>query len=393
MLDSFFREVKGHYHSIISAEVPQPPVDKPTFVTLAQLAVTNVILSTHDGPYKQTDGLAMGSQPAPYLANISLSKFEPTIKNDTKLFERYMDDILRSINRNRMEEKLAEINELHPNLKFTMEVENEGKLPFLDMCILHIGNTLASTWYCKPTDTGLIMNFHALAPTRYKRSVVEGFIHRIYRSCSSWVLFNESVIRAKEILEQNQYPPEFYDDIIKSTIDKIILKEKEGGAARNPKSNEDQLRKSTFAIQYRGSVTDNFIKQLKKSGAPIQPIVTLRKLKTTLPSLKPLVKKELRSGVIYKITCPGCNSCYVGQTRRHLITRFKEHKNKKDGAVKSHFWNCVKGKASLEHVEVIDTTTKGLDHLLTLEALYIRDLKPELNTKDEFKNKELIIKI
>ena len=251
-----------------------------------------------------------------------------------------------------------------------MEVESEGKLPFLDVCILHVGKTLASTWYCKPTDTGLIINFHALAPIRYKRSVVEGFIHRIYKSCSSLALFNESVITGKEILKQNQYPPEFYDGIIKSTIDKIILKEKEGDTARNPKSNENQLPKSTFAIQYR----TNFIKQLKKLGAPIQPILILRKLKMALPSLKPPLKKELRRGVIYKITCPRCNSCYVGQTRRHLITRFNEHKNKKDGAVKSHFWNCVKEKASFEHIEVIDTTTKSLDHPLTLEALYIRDL-------------------
>ena len=37
-----------------------------------------------------------------------------------------MDDILRSINCNQMEEKFAEITELHSNLKFTMEVEEEG---------------------------------------------------------------------------------------------------------------------------------------------------------------------------------------------------------------------------------------------------------------------------
>ena len=62
-------------------------------------------------------------------------------------------------------------------------------------------------------------------------------------------------------------------------------------------------------------------------------------------------------------------------------------------AVKSHFYNCVKQKASFQDIEAIDTTTKSLDHLLTLEALYIRDLKPELNTIDEFTNNELIIKI
>ena len=45
---------------------------------------------THVGPYCQIDGLEMGSQSAPPLSNIWLSKFEPNIRDDAKLFERYM---------------------------------------------------------------------------------------------------------------------------------------------------------------------------------------------------------------------------------------------------------------------------------------------------------------
>ena len=148
-----------------------------------------------------------------------------------------------------------------------------------------------------------------------------------------------------------------------------------------------------FVVEYRGNVTDNFIKQLKKCDAPVQPIVTLRKLKTILPSLKPAVKKELRSGVIYQISCPGCNACYVGQTSRHLITRFKEHRGKKDGSVKTHFWNCCRKVAGFKNVKILDSTIKSISHLETLEALYIREIKPVLNTKDEFRNRQLLIKI
>ena len=52
--------------------------------------------------------------------------------------------------------------------------------------------------------------------------------------------------------------------------------------------------------------TDNFIKQLKLSKAPIQPVITLQKQKTFLPSLKPNVNEELRSSAVNKITCLGC---------------------------------------------------------------------------------------
>ena len=141
-----------------------PSVDKETFTTLATISSTIVILSTHDGTYQEIDGLSMGSPPAPPLSNIWLSKYEPAIKDDAKLFERYMDDILRTTKESLIENKLSEINLLHPNLKFTLEVEQNGKLPFLDIGIEHHENALSSTWYCKPTDTGMILNFHAMAP-------------------------------------------------------------------------------------------------------------------------------------------------------------------------------------------------------------------------------------
>ena len=60
-------------------EFETPPVSKDTFVELLKLASTNVIMSTHDGYYMQKDGLAMGSPPAPLLANIWLAKREPAI--------------------------------------------------------------------------------------------------------------------------------------------------------------------------------------------------------------------------------------------------------------------------------------------------------------------------
>jgi len=144
-------------------------------------------MKTHDGFYRQTDGLAMGSPPAPLLANGWLSTFDPKIRENAKLYARYMDDILRSIKRAEVQQKLAEINSYHPFLRFTIEEENDQlSLPFLDMLIYRLGTLLYSTWYNKPTDTGLVMNYHALAPRTYKQSVVVGFVYRIYRACSTW---------------------------------------------------------------------------------------------------------------------------------------------------------------------------------------------------------------
>ena len=126
---------------------------------------------------------------------------------------------------------------------------------------------------------------------------------------------HESLIKAEDILERSRYSPNFYKPIISATIEKIVkpcIEKVNNGDANN----ENSPAKVNLVVQYHGLPTDNSIKQLKRSKAPIQPVVTLRKQKASLPSLKPNVKEELRSNVVYKINCPACHGCYVGQTRR-----------------------------------------------------------------------------
>ena len=98
---------------LYSGEHQLPPVDKATFKELLKLCTCDVLMKTHDGFYRQIDGLAMGSPPAPLLANAWLSKYDPLIRDNAKLFARYMDDILRSIKRAEVQRKLAEINSYH----------------------------------------------------------------------------------------------------------------------------------------------------------------------------------------------------------------------------------------------------------------------------------------
>ena len=67
---------------------------------------------------------------------------------------------------------------------------------------------------------------------------------------------------------------------------------------------KETIRKKMIFVQYRGNVTDDYCRSLKKCNAPCNPIRTLRKLKTLLPSLKAPIEKIIRSGVVYKINCP-----------------------------------------------------------------------------------------
>ena len=296
-----------------------------------------------------------------------------------------MDDILRDISEVDIDEKLIQINSFHPSLNFTLETEADCSIPFLDLKLIRKGREVQSTWYTKNTDTGLIMNFHSLAPQKYKRSVVSGFVHRIYRACSTWANFHESLNRAKVILTKNQYPERYFESIIHETLSNILE------CKKSNKPSAEELDKYKLFVQYRGKASEHYAKDLHQINAPCRVIFTLRKLKTVLPSLKPPVSQMLRSKVVYQIVCPSCNASYVGQTSRHLTTRFNEHLTRK-GPVKEHLEKC-QIRADENCINILAATHKGESSLLALEALWIREIKPEINTKDEFKSRELIIKV
>ena len=238
----------------------------------------------------------------------------------------------------------------------------------------------------------------------------------IFRACSLWKLFHDSLEKAKRILEQNQYPPSFYEPIINEALNKLLTPVVDGSeelesehsvsdgendqstveqdsVQEDPLILQNQLQekdKFMLFVQYRGKCTEEYAQSLHKINAPCRIIMTLRKLKTVLPSLKPSLEGMMRSNVVYKIQCPRCNSCYVGQTSRQLQRRFSEHLTRK-GPIKTHMAECH-STIDHRHVQIIGGTRRGDKQLLTLEALFQNELKPSLNTKDEYKSRTLTIK-
>ena len=146
-----------------------------------------------------------------------------------------------------------------------------------------------------------------------------------------------------------------------------------------------------FKLEYRGDVTQKFVKSLFSSEykMPLQVVLTTTKLRTLLPSLKSRIDKLHRSRVVYQITCSGCNALYVGQTVRHLTTRLKEH-GRLSAPVGKHLDECgQRGSGWPRNVKILDSA-RSLSTLLALEALHIRELEPSINNRDEFKSKELL---
>ena len=52
----------------------------------------------------------------------------------------------------------------------------------------------------------------------------------------------------------------------------------------------------------------------------------------------------------------------------------------------------ARSDVSEKNLDILCSTVRGEMHLLTLEALWFRDMKPSINVKDEYKSRELVIK-
>ena len=153
----------------------------------------------------------------------------------------------------------------------------------------------------------------------------------------------------------------------------------------------EEKDKLKFFVQYRGKPTEKLAMSFKRLNAPFKVIMTTRKAKTIMPSFKPTEPKMLWSGVVYKIQCPGCPSSYVGQTVRHLQRRFREHLGN-SGIMRKHFDHCQPSYHVSDEIVSILCKSTSIAKLLTLEALFINQIKPDLNKKDEYRSRTLTLK-
>ena len=98
-------------------------------------------------------------------------------------------------------------------------------------------------------------------------------------------------------------------------------------------------------------------------------------------SLKDAYNDALKSNVVYKFSCAGCNACYVGETTRHFTTRIKEHLHTdKSSHVYKHLRqskNCLE-KCDEACFSILDNANSEYQ-LKIKEALHISWEKPTLN--------------
>ena len=146
---------------------------------------------THDGKtYKQTDGVCMGSPLGPVLANVFMVHLEesiaPKLKSTMPLWLRYVDDTFTLVKKGKLQEIIRTLNSFHENIKFTHELEENNKIPFLDVLVRKEQDGGIQTGvYRKETNNNIYIHWNSHAPKQWKVGTLSGMIRRAYDICSN----------------------------------------------------------------------------------------------------------------------------------------------------------------------------------------------------------------
>ena len=356
-------------------------LQKHQLTELLEIATSNQLFQFNSELFKQTDGVAMGSPLGPLLANVFMCHIENQLEQKNMIpsfYRRYVDDTLVKMpNAESATDFLQVLNSVHPSLSFTMELEHEGSISFLGTVITRCGNTLKTEVYRKPTDTGLLLHFQSHVDSRYKKGLVNTMVDRAYRLSSTEEAFTKECDKLRTTFSKLRYP----NTLVNSTI-RRFMQETDRAPHAVTSSEPSVYTKLPFKDQRSADRVRNEINSLGSMiNANIKPVFTSRKLSQTL-SVKekkpPIVNTQC---VVYSFQCDLCDANYVGFTARHLHQRISEHRYSAIG--KDLETQHDNKRAKIDHLFKVLKKCRSKFDCLIYETLFIKDIKPSLNTQSD----------
>lgn len=139
------------------------------------MCIDNSIFEFNGQLYRQISGLPMGCNLSPVLSEIFLEEYlerrhiDPVSCNFIK-FMRYVDDCLIIATYEQAVNLHNHLNQnVHSNIKFTIEVSIDNELPFLDILLKIIDGKICTQVHRKTTNTDRFLNFNSNHPPHVKK--------------------------------------------------------------------------------------------------------------------------------------------------------------------------------------------------------------------------------
>ncbi|XP_062703786.1 uncharacterized protein LOC134286220 [Aedes albopictus] len=178
--------------------------------------------------YQQIFGTAMGSPLSPIIAEYVMEDLlDDAVAATTVVIpylKKYVDDLFLALPVEKIEEVLNVLNQQNTNIQFTVEKEENCRLPFLDLLLVRQEDrTIKTEWYRKAISSGRFLNYHSGHPMSLKMNVAFNFAKRVLRFST-----NLSLKKAKSIifglLRTNDYPSNIINRISGSPTDETAMK-------------------------------------------------------------------------------------------------------------------------------------------------------------------------
>ena len=112
---------------------------------LLHLCLTSTYFQYNGKHYKQLHGTALGSPVSVVVAEIVMQIIEEqTLASYIEtllLWLRYVDDTITAVHENKIDELHEHLNKQNTSIQFTKEIEEKGKISFLDCLVTRENNT------------------------------------------------------------------------------------------------------------------------------------------------------------------------------------------------------------------------------------------------------------
>lgn len=252
-------------------------------------------------------------------------------------------------------------------------------MSFLDLQVKKKSDkSLEFSVFHKPTSTMRVITSDSFCPFQYKRAAFHSMAHRLCTLPLSIEHYKREYEYIKNVADVNGYSEKMVDDIIKSHAKKA--KRKNMSTHFDVSNNEN--KKVRVSMCYAPIIT-NKLKPIFNEHDMLIVYKNNNKLSDLLGSTKDK-RENLKQSGIYRIKCSDCDKVYIGQTKRTVEARFKEHlaSIKKKETYRSAFAaHAVENIHLNTNVNDVDLVKRVTDYrrLDAYECVYIHNTENTLN--------------
>jgi hypothetical protein len=260
-------------------------------------------------------GLPLSPPAADFVMEKILDEALKRLEFEVPFIKKYVDDTIMCIPTVLEEFVLATLNGINEKLQFTLELEKEQKIPFLDMEVIHKdAGCIKTHWYRKPIAIGRLLNYESCHPMTQKIASAYGFMHRVF-SLTNDCNENELHEMIRDTFLRNNFP--------KTLANGLIQKYKKRRSV-NLSRNEEKTYRSLMFVDGLSQQIKNVVKRGDpKIEVAFKPLRTVQRVYS---KLKTREDKWRKSGIIYRIPCKQCRLAYIGKTRQYFKRRLQQHK-------------------------------------------------------------------